>query len=601
MAKSPSFCGLVVATVLALANVPVPTATPTALAQVATLPGNHSPAIETLGFRNPAPPDQVLAMRVAIRPTHGVELKRLLAEQQDRSSPLYHQWLQTGEFDSRFGPSPAIRMAISDWLQQQGFQILESPNDRFTIRFRGTVQQAQAAFRVTIRSSDGGAHFANMTDPSLPSQLAGAIASIDGLDNLGAGAGGMHFARGSGGRNPQAGPVHDAVFYNGQTGFGPDDFRTFYDEEPLLNRHVNGAGGGCIGLIEVGDYDPQGVTNFNQAFKLTSVDIIRVVSPDSDNPGIDARSDETMADLLYAHSIAPGATIKVYLTNPATYGGNLITATIDSLNTAVQHNSCSTLSISIESCGFSASFFTGALHTTYMQAAAQGQTVFVAEGDEGAAEFQVNSSSQCIVGTSRHVNELASDPFVTAIGGTQFNPTYNSAGNDVGFVPESVWNEGPEGAGGILGAGGGGMSIYFSKPDFQTIGTPADGARDVPDISMEAALTHPGAFSVFPTQSSGADVVCCFAGTSLGAPIWAGITTLIVEQRPQHTRIGTLNPVLYALGNELNSAATGIRNVTKGNNNFNGVTGFKAAAGYNRATGWGTPDIANFVNAYLSN
>ena len=88
---------------------------------------------------------------------------------------------------------------------------------------------------------------------------------------------------------------------------------------PLLNSGINGAGGGCIGLIEVSDYPTPGVTNFDKAFKLPAANITRVVAPDSDNPGQNSRAGETMLDIEYSHAFAPGAPISVYLSDPATF------------------------------------------------------------------------------------------------------------------------------------------------------------------------------------------------------------------------------------------------------------------------------------------
>ncbi len=371
---------------------------------------------------------------------------------------------------------------------------------------------------------------------------------------------------------------------------------------PLLNSGINGSGGGCIGLIEVSDFPTAGITNFDKAFKLPAANINRVVAPDSDNPGQNTRAGETMLDVEYSHTFAPGAPISVYLSDPATFLGNLILATIDALDTAVNEDTCTALSISIESCGFPNTYYTGALHTTYLQAAMQGQTVFVAEGDEGAAEFEVDlATGTCVNGTSRNVNELASDPLVTAIGGTQFKPKYNSAGNDVGFVAESVWNE-PQFTAQELGSGGGGASVVWAKPSFQTTtDTPNDGARDVPDISIEAACVTPGAFSVFPGQATGNKVSCCACGTSIGAPMWAGITELILQsdgQQPMST-FTSFNTRLYQLGHMQNTAVTGIRDVTKGNNDFNHVIGFPATPGFDLASGWGTPDVTKFVSAFI--
>jgi subtilase family serine protease len=312
-----------------------------------------------------------------------------------------------------------------------------------------------------------------------------------------------------------------------------------------------------------------------------------------------------MFDLLYAHAIAPGAQINLYLTdfNTPPYKPNFITSTVDSLKTAVNQDACSALSISIESCGFPEAFYTDELHLIYEQAAAQGQTVFVAEGDQGVAEFQP-SPLGCSTGTLPHVNELASDPLVTSVGGTQFTPKYDAGKHDIGYVAESVWNEpqiaiqSDEGN----GATGGGRSAFFPKPPFQALGTPNDGMRDVPDISMEAACSTPGVFTVspFPAGPTSHTVTFPGCGTSLGAPIWAAITELLVQSNHDQQWLGTLNPRLYALGNEQNTATTGIRDVTTGNNNFNGVQGFNAAPGYDLATGWGTPDISTFVPAYFN-
>jgi subtilase family serine protease len=567
-----------------------------ACAQVAALAGNHSPAVDQIASAPNAPSGQMLSMRIDLKPSHRNELDALLAAQQDPKSPEYHQWLKTGEFDRRFGPDAASREAIAQWLKQQGFEVAES-SDIWTVRFSGTVAQAQHTFEVAIKSADGGKHFGNVGDPAVPTQFASAIAFVDGLDNLRAWRTPLHTVPGS----PADADSAPLVTYNNQSGFGPSDFYTFYDVNPLLNDNITGTGGGCIGLIEASDYSATGIDNFDNAFGLPTANVTKVIAPDSDNPGTNDREDESMLDIEYAHTFAPSAAINFYLADPnsSTNQGNVIYATVDALNTAVNQNTCSAISISIETCGFQKSYFTGALHTTYMKAASQGQTVFVAEGDEGAAEFQYDSSTgQCVLGTTRNVNELASDPNVTSIGGTQFNPTYDSKGNDVGSVAESVWNEGVEYT--DLGSGGGGASTVWTKSEapFQATGTPDDGARDVPDISMEAACHTPGAFSVFPDQSTKNSVVCCVCGTSLGAPVWAGITELMVQNN-SNERLGSINTKLYELGNMQDSAATGIRDVTTGNNDYNGVTGFDAVAGYDQASGWGTPDVTQFVTAFV--
>ena len=179
-----------------------------------------------------------------------------------------------------------------------------------------------------------------------------------------------------------------------------------------------------------------------------------------------------------------------------------------------------------------------------------------------------------MTGSSRNVSELSADPNVIAVGGTQFTPTYNSSGNDDGSVAESVWNQGG-------GATGGGESAVFTKPAYQNGVTPGDGMRDVPDIAMIAGL--PGVL-LYVDENGSPILECCYGGTSLSAPIWAAMQALVGGFQ------GNLNYALYAPG-----GPPGVRDVTTGNNSFNGVTGFEAQTGYDQATGFGTIDIAQYV------
>src|SRR5207253_1215680 len=94
----------------------------------------------------------------------------------------------------------------------------------------------------------------------------------------------------------------------------------------------------------------------------------------------------------------------------------------------------------------------------------------------------------------------ASVPFVTAVGGSEFQEVtaaswsttnISNNGSAVSYIPEIAWND--TAAAGPLSASGGGRSIYFPKPGWQTgAGVPNDNARDVPDISLTASSGHDG-------------------------------------------------------------------------------------------------------------
>jgi subtilase family serine protease len=185
---------------------------------------------------------------------------------------------------------------------------------------------------------------------------------------------------------------------------------------------------------------------------------------------------------------------------------------------------------------------------------------------------------------------------VTAVGGTEIlSPDYNGADIAQGYATETVWND-PDDGDPTGGATGGGASAIFSKPSYQGgPGVPNDGKRDIPDVAMLAG--SPRVFIGGDSSGSGA-IVCCIGGTSLAAPLWAGITKDIEAQLGP---LGSINPTVYQLASaQFGQSATpnGFHDIISGNNTFNGVTGFYAGPGYDQATGWGSVDYNVFATAY---
>ena len=86
-------------------------------------------------------------------------------------------------------------------------------------------------------------------------------------------------------------------------------------------------------------------------------------------------------------------------------------------------------------------------------------------------------------------------------------------------------------------------------------------------------------------------------GTGAAAPQWAGIIaianqlSILLGKQP----LGYINPAIYALAQGA-TAASDFHGITVGNNRlFLTDFGYKATAGYDFATGWGTPNVANLV------
>ena len=296
------------------------------------------------------------------------------------------------------------------------------------------------------------------------------------------------------------------VTSGGSTAFGPFDIETFYDEAPLIAAGNSGtASPDCVALDEDSDYLDAAVTLFASTFGFTTFNITRVL-PGGSSPGRNGDETEALLDIDYAHATAPATPIHVYVDD------SLYT----SIQSSITDNICGAISVSFIYCSSSSSFFTG-LDTLFAQAASQGQSVFIASGDWGAAGLQYDATSNsCVTGTTTNASEMAASPHVTGVGGTTFNPQFNASGNDtsvVGVAPggiESAW-----------GSSGGGASRIFSKPAWQAgTGVPNDSARDVPDVAMIAWT--PGVF-IGADVSGVAEIQCCWGGTSLASSAMGGI------------------------------------------------------------------------------
>jgi len=563
-----------------LATLAVPRAVRTAMAGEATalLTDNHPEEAADLANEGRAAASRQLTMHMVLALNHRAQLERLLADQQNPASPEYHRWLTPDDFTRRFGPTAAAIAKVTHWLQRSGFTVQSASSATRMIAFSGQVAQAEKAFGVKIAASADGSTYANTSDPAIARDLAPLIDSIQGLDNMLHAAPTVHRAHGAI-SNAAASP--DAIVNGNGPAFAPADQYAFYNETPLLTSGVDGRGTDCLAVVEDSNFDMASLDAYNSQFGLPAFSGANLTATFSTtDPGTNNDEIETLVDLNLAHATAPGASLNAYIGNQADTTTGL--GIVDAMQKAVVDNICGAISISFSICGGAAKFYR-ALDGLFAQANSQGQSVFVSSGDTGSAGPLFNKKTRaCVPSTKPRVSEMAASPHATAVGGTQFTANFDSSGDDVGHVAESVWNDSD-------GASGGGKSKIFKKPAFQIGVRPKSNKRDIPDISMAAAPTAPGYF--FGESGS---VQCCIGGTSIGVPIWAGITELIAQSRSS-TRIGNINSGLYLLGSSGNAA---IRDVTSGDNHFRGTKGYSAGPGFDLATGWGTPDIAAFVASF---
>src|SRR5580693_8307957 len=536
-----------------------------------------------------------LRLTIVLGVRNRAALEQLLADQQNPASSQYRKWLTPKEFANRFGPSDQQVNFVKDWLKGEGFDVVSVNRLGRTIQVRGNVETAERAFSTTVMAE--GASYANTSDPSIPAEFDGLIVSIMGLDNMHAAMpAGLHrvapaASHSSTRPEPETlaladnanSPSMPGATEGGSTAFGPADVERFYDETPLLSAGNSGtASPDCVAVDEDSDYLPSAVTLYDSTFFKVAPAAVTNVYPDGSSPGVTADEVETLLDIEYSQATAPGTPVHPYI------AGDLY----DSISQSVTDGTCGAISVSYIYCGESLSFFDG-LDSLFAQAATEGQSVFIASGDWGAAGLQYDSSNgTCVTGTMRNPSEMAASPHVSAVGGTSFSPQYN-LGNDssmVGMAPggiESGWD-----------ASGGGVSqIFLTKPTWQTgPGVPADNARDVPDVAMMAWAP----FVFIGADNNGSAIIqCCWGGTSLASPLWAGYSRVLAVASGK-TRLGFLNPMIYNVANAGLPNDGGIEDVLSGNNTDNGVTGYSAGVGYDQITGWGSVDMDEFAAAFAS-
>ncbi len=526
-------------------------------------------------------------MILALQPD-GVQqsaLEALIDAQHDPSSPEYHRWLTPETFAERFGVSQSDVDQVVAWLNGQGFTVEEVPAGRRSILFSGTAEQVQAAFHTPIRVYRAGRelHHANASDPLIPEALAGVVAGPVTLHDF------------------RRQPLHALMEPAPQFTYGrshymaPADFATIYDVAPLYSSGVDGTGQ-TIAIVGRTNIRLSDVQTFRSMFGLPVNNPVIVVN--GPNPGIVSQGEEGEADLdvQWAGAVAPKATIKLVV--------SASTASTDGVDLSAQYivsnNLAPVMSTSFGSCEASM----GAAERTFynnlwQQAAAQGITTLISSGDSGAAGCDSPSATPGTGGQA--VNGLCSTPYSVCVGGTEFNEggnpgLYWSAGNNastaasaLSYIPEVAWNESGANGGSGLWATGGGASAYYSKPAWQSgPGVPADGKRDVPDVSLSAAA-HGG----YLVEIEGSTWVC--SGTSAASPSFAGLMALV----NQHTGSsqGNANTTLYALARAAANAGPAVfHGATGGNNSVPGVTGFTAGPNYNQATGLGSADAFLLVN-----
>ncbi|MGB8259585.1 MAG: Ig-like domain repeat protein [Terracidiphilus sp.] len=599
-----------------------------------------------LGPVDDALPTGRLLLLLARSPRQQAELDEYLEAAHTPGNPLFRHWLTPAEFGRRFGPAGSDLAALKAWLEAHGLTVSRVTQGRTAIEFSGTAGQLREAFHTEVHRYDSGGRslLAAAGQPSVPAALAPLVAGVLPLSNRQPEP--QIRLLGSVRMNPATHaataewtyPNGGAVSYV----LAPGDFATQYDLGPVYQAGITGKGQ-SIAIVSASNVDLNLVQAYQKLFGL-SASLPQVVV-DGEDPGENSAATEAYLDLELASAVAPGARIVLYTSDGTALASGLALAALR----AVEDDLAGTISVSYGECeaflGASGNGFWAAL---WQQAAAQGQTVFVASGDSGSAGCD-NFAVQEQAYSGLAVNGLASTPWNVAVGGADFY--YSQAAGSQGQVnsqlaaywtsatasptvslkqrvPEQAWNDffglnltdGADplnnAAESILASGGGlsgaamqtgsGKATGYPKPAWQAgLGVPADKVRDLPDLALFAAnganlsfypiCAQPGDCTASNVNASGAVQVTGVGGTSAAAPAMAAIQALVNQSAGSWA--GQADAVYYPLATRqpsvFHSIATGGNQVLCAAGTANcvqsgtGVTsGYWVLSGYSAGAGY---------------
>jgi subtilase family serine protease len=427
-----------------------------------TLRGNiHHLALPQFDQGSVDPAMQLGTITLVTVPTPAQQqaLKQLLAQQQNRKSPLYHKWLTPEQYADRFGLSKNDIQQLAAWLQGQGFTMVHTARGRNWVSFTGTAAQIENALGTEIHHYNvkGQMHYANATAPKIPQALAGIVAGFRGLNDF----------------RPR--PMNQKrtrpYWYSSTQGdfIAPGDFATIYDINALYTGGIDGTGQ-KIAVMGQTDIYLADLNDFRAGFGLSSLTcttnattgVITACSDphfeyvlDGSDPGLSTNGDilESDLDLEWSGAVASGAQI-IFVNS---------TDTFTSFYYAIDNDLAPVISLSYGACEFDDNFILSATgsgeplsnEAELQKANAEGITFVNSSGDSGAAECD---SASTVTNTNLATNGLAvsypaSSPEVTGVGGTGVtlaawdSSTYwgttngTSGGSALSYMPEQVWND----------------------------------------------------------------------------------------------------------------------------------------------------------------
>jgi subtilase family serine protease len=493
------------------------------------------------------PGTQRFSVAISLPPRNQAELDDLFQRIYDPQSPSYHKYLTVDEFTERFGPTESDYEAVLHFAQTNGLAVIEMFNNRMVVDVEAPAAAIEKAFHVSLgvyqHPAESRTFYAPDREPTVDLDVP--LLHVSGLDNFT-----LAHAK-----NIKV--SHISSFASKTTGSGPggdfigSDMRAAYYGSGSLNGK-----GQSVGLFEYAGYEINDVKNyfkevkqpFNIPVKGVSLNGVSLSCPPST-----CDDSEQVLDIEMTASMAPR------LRQIVVYVGS---SDVSIFNQMAADNTSKQVS-----CSWGWSDDESSLDPIFEEMGTQGQSIFVATGDDGS-------------GTPGDVVWPADDPYVTAVGGTDLTTT----GPGGAWKSETGWS----------GSAGSPSKNGIPIPSYQQLAGVINSSnggsttlRNYPDVGAEANTNQYSCYDGGCFEGNG--------GTSYAAPQWAGLTAMANEQAVNDGKstLGFLNPAIYEIGIGT-SYDSDFHDITSGSNG-----GYKAVVGYDLVTGWGSPDGPNLIKALV--
>ena len=461
------------------------------------------------------------------------------------------------EYVYQFGAVEDEITLVTEWATSNNLIVEESSKESATIKLSGTAGTFNSIFNIVLETvtDDNRMYLTHTDDISIPSEIDAVVELILGLDNK------VQFSHNA---------ILDTSFTenidpNLISSPTPVDLALAYKFPRAPGSDLVQGNGACVAIIELGGgWTTQNLTSTFGRIGQPNPTVVDVsVDGGVNDGGFDVGSSgEVMLDIYCVGAVAPAAKIAMYFA-PNSFQGFIDTVTSATNDTV---NNPSVISISWGTTDSTWVLYNGLnpFEASFAAAVVKGITVFVAAGDYGVKALSSSSTYT--------VQYPGTSPYVVSAGGTVI-----SINNDYSIASEVPW-----GTSGGSYAGGGGVSTIFSVPSWQTGfsskvypgGTVTSlTGRGIPDVSAMA--------TGYQFYYGSANYTGSFVGTSATAPLLAGMMARLNQLTGR--RIGFVNSDWYSL------RTTAFNDQTTGDNHGGNTVGYMATAGWDAATGIGTP------------